>query len=113
MLKHKGYAGSVEYSEEDDCLYGRVLGMNKTLISYEGSTVQELKADFMNGVEQYLAHCRDEGIAPERPFTGTFNVRIPSETHGRAALKARERNQSLNSFVRQAIERELEGSFVS
>lgn len=26
-LKYKGYTGSVEYSEEDNCLFGKVLGM--------------------------------------------------------------------------------------
>ena len=27
-LKYKGYTGSVEYSEEDNCLFGKVQGMS-------------------------------------------------------------------------------------
>ena len=36
QLKYKGYAGSVEYNEEDNCLFGKVLGLKKDCITYEG-----------------------------------------------------------------------------
>ncbi len=45
-LKYKGYTGSVEYSEEDKCLFGKVQGMSKDSITYEGQTVEELKRYF-------------------------------------------------------------------
>lgn len=40
--EYKGYNGSVEYSKEDDHLYGKVSGMgNKALILYKGSTIKK------------------------------------------------------------------------
>lgn len=27
LLKYKGYTGTVDYSEEDNCLYGKVKGL--------------------------------------------------------------------------------------
>lgn len=36
LLNYKGYHGSIEYSSEDKFLYGRVLGLKNTFISYEG-----------------------------------------------------------------------------
>ena len=54
VFKYKGYSGSVEYSEKDDCLFGRVLGMNKDCISYEGQTLDELRRDFEGAVDDYL-----------------------------------------------------------
>ena len=62
FLKYKGYTGSVEYSEEDKCLYGKVQGMSKDSITYEGSTVEELTADFEGAVDDYLALCEEKGI---------------------------------------------------
>jgi predicted HicB family RNase H-like nuclease len=56
-LHYKGYKGNVEYSERDGCLCGYVLGMKKSCITYEGSTIDELKADFEAGVDSYL-DCR-------------------------------------------------------
>jgi predicted HicB family RNase H-like nuclease len=41
--------------------------------------------------------------APERPFKGSFNVRIQPELHRKAALAAATRGLSLNAFVEDAI----------
>ena len=50
-LEYKGYKGSVEYSKEDNCLFGKVQGMSKDLIVYEGQTLEELRKDFEAGVD--------------------------------------------------------------
>ena len=50
-LEYKGYKGSVEYSKEDNCLFGKVQGMSKALILYEGQTLDELREDFEAGVD--------------------------------------------------------------
>lgn len=43
-LEYKGYKGSVEQaSKADNCLCGKVLGMSKDLILYEGNTIDELR----------------------------------------------------------------------
>lgn len=52
QLKYKGYVGSVEYSEEDGCLYGKVQGMRKDCITYEGYDVNELRRDFEGAIGQ-------------------------------------------------------------
>ena len=65
-LKYKGYTGSVEYSEEDKCLFGKVQGLTKDLVTYEGSTIEELTKDFEGAVDDYLALCEGKGIVPRR-----------------------------------------------
>ena len=54
-LNYKGYLGSIEFSNEDDCLFGKVQGLKGTLISYEGLTVEELRKDFEGAVDDYIA----------------------------------------------------------
>ena len=61
-LAYKGYYGNIEYSKEDDCLFGMVLGMPNNLISYEGNTATELYIDFKDAVDTYLAYCQRNGI---------------------------------------------------
>jgi len=102
ILEHKGYFGSIEYDLESKMLFGKLLGIKGTYI-YEGKTLEELEADFKQFVEDYLCDCQQEGIKPQKPNLGTFNVRIGTELHFRASDKAKERNQSLNNFVKQAI----------
>jgi predicted HicB family RNase H-like nuclease len=101
-LEHKGYTGSIEYSAEDDLLYGKVLGI-RGLISYEGETGKLLEVDFKETIDMYLADCKAEGKKPEKPFKGSFNVRIPATLHQKAALLAIEAKTSLNNFVAEAI----------
>ena len=61
MLKYKGYTGSVEYSDEDKCLFGKVQGLHGTLISYEGTTIEEITKDFECAVDDYLESCKERG----------------------------------------------------
>ena len=51
LLSYKNYNGTVEFSKEDNCLFGKVIGI-KSLISYEGASVKELEQDFHNAVDE-------------------------------------------------------------
>lgn len=64
LLKYKGYLGSLEFSSEDNILFGRVLGLEPVTISYEGSSLEELKNDFHDGVDHYLYSCQVDGEEP-------------------------------------------------
>lgn len=70
-MQYKGYYGSVSYSRADNLLYGKLLGI-KSLISYEGTSIQELKEDFEFAVDDYLEMCKGEGINPEIPFDKNY-----------------------------------------
>jgi len=65
-LEYKGYVGCVEFSEQDRIFYGKIKGIH-SLISYEGTTINELTKDFHEAIDSYLALCESEGIEPETP----------------------------------------------
>ncbi|MDO4544846.1 MAG: type II toxin-antitoxin system HicB family antitoxin [Bacillota bacterium] len=102
LLEYKDYYGSVEYSREDNLLYGKVLGI-KSLISYAGESVQELKKDFEDAVEEYLQLCEKEGIEPEKTYKGSFNIRVAPHLHKKLAMYSMANHRSLNSTVEEAI----------
>ena len=107
IIKYKGYIGSVEFSEPDSIFYGKVQGI-RSLISYEGATANELVADFHDAVDSYLESCEANGDTPETAFKGSINIRFKDqEQHRRAAMYAISHNQSLNSFIVDAIEDKL------
>ena len=62
FLEYKGYKGSIEYSEEDNCLFGKVQGMNKAQILYEGQTLDELRKDFEEGIDSYIEGCKADNV---------------------------------------------------
>jgi len=107
FLDYKGYIGSIEVSVDDRVLYGQVQGI-KSLLSYEGENIGLLEQDFKDRVDEYLEDCKSEGIEPQKPYTGNFNVRLQPETHKRAVLLAEKLGISLNKFMNQAVEDELQ-----
>ena len=106
-LEYKGYKGSVEYSKADNCLFGKVLGMSKDLILYEGHTIDQLRADFEDGIDNYIAGCVADGIEPRKPYSGTLNIRISPEIHSKIAMLAQEAGTTINGYIKQALEEQL------
>ena len=107
-LEYKGYYGSIEYSKDDDCLFGKVLGMPNNLISYEGNTATELYTDFKDAIDTYLDYCQRKNIKPHKGYNGVLNIRIPSEIHCKIAMISENSGTSINAFIRDSIERKLE-----
>ena len=102
-MEYKGYIGSLEFSEQDFIFFGKVMGI-RALLSYEGSTAEELVADFHGAGDDYLAMCEAEGKEPEKAFKGSFNVRIPPELHKKLVVRATAQQMSLNSYVEWALQ---------
>ena len=104
MLEYKGYNGTVEYSDADKILYGKVLGV-KGYMSYIGDSLESLRKDFEEMIDDYLEECAEDGVEPQKPYKGSFNVRISPELHRTIALYSASRGQTLNSTVEEALQR--------
>lgn len=107
-LTYKGYTTFVRYDSEDGSLYGKIEGI-KSFVNFtyvEDDPRYESVVDaFHEAVDDYLIICEEEGIVPERPYSGKFNVRIPSELHAAASARASEECTTLNDIVNKAIYR--------
>lgn len=103
LLEYKEYQGSVEFSSEDKILFGKILFVD-SLIMYHGESVNELESAFHSAVDEYLAHCLANDKEPNKPFSGTFNVRIGPELHKAAVQQAYREGLKLNEFVKHSIE---------
>ena len=103
ILQYKGYFATVHFSADDEVFYGKILGIND-LVSFEGTTVKELKKSFQEAVDDYLETCKELKKDPDKGYKGSFNVRIPAELHREAANYSAIKNMSLNDFVRFAID---------
>ena len=101
-LAYKGYTALVEFDAEAGMLCGSVMGIRDNIF-FEGRNADEIERYFQNAVDDYLDFCAEKGKDPEKPFKGSFNIRIGSDLHEKAALAAASRKQSLNQFVAAAI----------
>ncbi|HEX2077285.1 MAG TPA: type II toxin-antitoxin system HicB family antitoxin [Longimicrobium sp.] len=105
-MKYKGYTGSIEYDPDERQFYGRVEAITD-IVSFKGVTVEALEADFRDGVDGYIAFCKEQGLEPQKPCSGRFVLRIPPELHREVALAARDARESLNTWITGAIKARL------
>lgn len=106
MMNYKGYIGDVEYDDDAKIFSGNVIN-TRTVITFQGTSVDELEKEFRNSVDDYLEWCREDGVEPEKPYSGKFNVRFLPALHQKAAIAAKKLNMSLNSFVEKSVQDEL------
>ena len=106
MLEYKGYLGIVEFDSQAKIFHGDIIN-TKDVITFQGTTVKEIEKAFKDSINDYIDWCNEEGVEPERPYSGKFNVRLDPELHRQIALLARKKHMSLNCFVEKAIKNEI------
>ena len=68
-MEYRGYRANVRFSDEDDAFLGKVVGIRDQIV-FHGTSVRELRRNFRAVVDNYLAHCAEDGDAPARPTGG-------------------------------------------
>lgn len=107
MMNYKDYIGEVEYDNENRIFSGIVIN-TRTVITFQGSSVDELERGFKNSVDDYIEWCKKDGVQPEKPYSGNFRVRFTPQLHQQAVLGAKILGTSLNGFVEKSVKDELE-----
>ena len=102
-MSHKGYIARVEFDECDNIFVGRVLGI-RTMISFHGQTVVELRGEFEAAVEDFVRDCKEKGLKPQKPASGKLLLRVPPEVHGAALVAAQAAGKSLNQWATELLQ---------
>lgn len=105
-MKYKGYQGHVTYDEEAKLFHGEVIGL-RDVITFQGTSVEELEQAFKDSVDEYLDFCKELGRSPEKPFSGKLILRLPPKIHERAAFEAKSHGLSLNAWIKQTIQQKI------
>ena len=105
MFEYKGYTAHVAFDDDGGVFHGEVAG-TRDVITFEGTSVEELVQAFHDSVDDYLEFCAERGEKPDKPFSGNFPVRVGPELHRRAHLTAAASGMSLNSWICRLIDNE-------
>ena len=105
-MEYKGYNAVVTFDNDLGILHGDVID-TRDAITFEGKSVDDLQESFKNSVDQYLEICAERGQEPDKPFSGRLALRMEPETHRAIVGMARTKGQSLNTWIIDAIGREL------
>jgi predicted HicB family RNase H-like nuclease len=107
MLTHKGYMGRVEFDDEAEIFHGEVINM-RDVITFQGTTIAEIKKAFRESVDDYLAFCKERNEEPEKPFSGKFNLRLDPDLHRQVYIAALRHEVSLNQWIVESIAHHLQ-----
>ncbi len=103
-VSYKGLMGLAEIDADANVIRGKVVNTRDT-ITFQGVTVEETISNFQEAVDTYLEYCEELGVAPEKPYSGTFLVRVSPLLHRELGLKAQIAGKSVNQFVRETLEK--------
>jgi predicted HicB family RNase H-like nuclease len=106
-MSHRGYSGSVEYDSRDRIFHGQVTGITD-VVTFQGTSVEELEASFRSSVDIYLDLCTKNGLEPQRPYSGRFVIRLSPGMHREASIAARTARSSMNNWITGAIQARLD-----
>lgn len=98
MMTYKGYSGSVRFDDEAEIFHGEVFGL-RDVVTFQGTTVDELKTAFEDSINDYLEFCEETGDPPDKPFSGKFLLRIDPKLHRRLYELSANEGESLNSWL--------------
>ena len=102
MMEYKGYASRVEFDDEAGIFHGEVIN-TRDVITFQGTTVEEIRQAFRDSVDDYLDFCAQLAQAPDKPFTGRFMLRLQPDLHRQAYIAARQAGKSLNTWIGECI----------
>lgn len=98
MKTYRGYAATVCFDDDALVFHGEVVGL-RDVITFQGRTAEELVQAFHDSVDDYLAWCAEDGVAPEKPYSGKLAFRTTPEHHRLIASAAAARAQSINQWM--------------
>jgi predicted HicB family RNase H-like nuclease len=101
-MEYKGYIGTVEYDDKAKIFHGDVINTRDVII-FQGKSVNEIEKAFKESIDDYIKWCEEDGVMPEKPYSGRFNLRLSPDLHREVAIIAKKLKISINSFVERAL----------
>ncbi len=107
LMNIDGCNAIIRYDAEINLFRGEFLGLNGSADFYADS-IEALRTEGAKSLKVFKDMCREDGVEYTKPYSGKFQVRLPSELHARLAETAAARGHSLNQLVQRAIEHEIQ-----
>ena len=102
-MQYKGYSASIEYSAEDECFVGQVIGTKHTII-FDGTSVEEIRTNFQEMIDDYPAMCADLEQEPNMPVSEIM-IPVSPAVYAKIARKAEYDRIPVNAVLETALQK--------
>ena len=102
MKAYRGYTATVRFDDDALLFHGEVVGL-RDVITFQARTAEDLVRAFQESVDDYLAWCAEDGVAPQKPYSGRLAFRTTPEHHRLIASAAAAQAQSINQWMDERL----------
>jgi predicted HicB family RNase H-like nuclease len=100
---YKGYEADVEFDGDAGIFHGEVVNTPHDVITFQGTSVDELTSEFHRAVDDYLDWCASEGASPESPLPDEITLRVPPDVRRKLMLAAKRQAMSVEAYIAQSL----------
>jgi predicted HicB family RNase H-like nuclease len=68
-MKYKSYEGIVTFDEQAKIFHGEVMNLEKDVVTFQGTSPDELEQAFKDSIDDYLEFCKKKNHLPEKPLS--------------------------------------------
>lgn len=104
IMKYKGYVARIEFDEEDRIFVGHLAGIDD-IVSFHGTTVDELEQAFHESVEHYLEVSERTGRPAQKPYSGNLMLRVNPDIHAAVATASQAQGKSINQWAAEVLDK--------
>ena len=102
-MKYKGYTALIEFSDEDGCLVGKVLGIGDVVV-FDGNTVDEIRTVFHEMIDHYIWACAEAGREPNKPVSEIM-VPVSPELYAQVSRRAEYDGVPVRTLLETALQK--------
>jgi predicted HicB family RNase H-like nuclease len=104
-MTYKNYKAKIIYLEKENIFHGEVINI-KDVITFQGTTVNELKQEFIVSIEDYFEFCKSRNEKPELPFNGFIYLQIPIESQQKLFNAARNSGMEFEDWIMDILNKQ-------
>lgn len=96
-IAYKGHYARIEFDPEDLILVGRLAGI-RDVVTFQADTPAGIIEAFKKAVDDYLKTCNGIGKEPDRPYSGSLQLRVDPALHAEVVRAAELAGMSFNQW---------------
>lgn len=106
-MEYKGFVARIKFDVKADMYYGEVLDSRDAITSFQGKTIDEANARFVEAVEHYIRVGAGDWEEDE-PISGRVEIRLWPELHQRIIHAAKLSGKDVEDWIADILDRAAE-----
>ena len=105
MMTYKNYLAKVVFDDEANIFHGEVINI-RDVVTFEGSSVDELQQSFKESIDDYLDFCRSRNESPDSPLNGFLSLNIPLSKQTLLRNAAKKSGKNFDEWVIEVLNKQ-------